>query len=127
MDVPFASLLRRETHGPDDTEINIVNLPGTSLIEATRHGDASSLKLVDIPVFTLVDNEDHGHGEFDNKFIKLPIIGSLFRHKRTHNKEKIRFLIFSHTRTLDADDHERHQERREARIEEQRRERNSRY
>lgn len=43
--------------------------------------------------------------EIDNKFLKLPIVGSLFRHKRQSNKEKIRFLIFSHTRTVDPEEY----------------------
>jgi len=127
LDVPFASLLRREEHGPDDKEVSILNLPGTSLVEAKRDGEASSLKLVDVPLFTLLDTKDHGNGEFDNKFLKLPIVGSLFRHKRTENKEKIRFLFFSHTRTFNGDDRDRRAERRETRIERQRIERNSRY
>ncbi len=126
LDVPFASLVKREEHGDDHKEVSVLNLPFTTLVEAEEHGDASSLKLVDIPLFTLLDNEDHGDGTFDNRFIKLPIIGSLFRHQRTDEKEKVRFLIFSHTRRFDKDDPQE-QQRRETREEKYKKARESRY
>jgi hypothetical protein len=115
LDVPFASLMKREENGPDHKEVRIVNLPFTTMIEAEEHDDSRSLKLVDIPFFTLLDNKDHGDGNFDNKFIKLPIIGSLFRHKRTDDEEKVKFLIFSHTRRIHDDDRRVHRETREER------------
>ncbi|MFP6596207.1 MAG: hypothetical protein VCC01_02015 [Candidatus Hydrogenedentota bacterium] len=58
-----------------------------------------------IVFFTLAQSKSKKNGEFDNKFLKLPIVGSLFRHKRQSNKEKIRFLIFSHTRTVDPEEY----------------------
>lgn len=125
LDVPFASLVKAESDGADHREVKLVNLPFTTLVEAEEHKDRKSLKLVDIPFFTLVDNEDHGDGEFDNKLIKLPLIGSLFRHKRTDDEEKVRFLFFTHTRHVDK--HDTDHERSETRLDKLRRTRQARY
>lgn len=88
----------------DETKLKVPYLPLVSLVKAKKSDDVEEVSVVSVPFFKLVKSEKHSDGRFDHQFVKLPIIGSLFRHKRTADKEKIRFLIFSHTRYLDEDD-----------------------
>ncbi len=89
----------------EESRLKLVYLPGAALIKAKETEDSSKLEVVDIPFFKLVKSEQHADGRFDNQFLKLPLVGSVFRHKRTENTEKIRFLIFSHTKKLDGEEH----------------------
>lgn len=80
--------------------VKILDLPLVSLLESEQGPSRRSLKILDVPFFTLLETESKASGEFDNRFVKIPIFGSLFRHKRTQDEEKIRFLFFKKTRRL---------------------------
>jgi len=77
--------------------------PGMALVRGEESDTSKSLELVKLPGFRLLDVESHDDGRFDNKFLRLPILGSMFRHYKTDHKEKTRFLIFSHTKHFDDD------------------------
>ncbi|HIA48257.1 MAG TPA: hypothetical protein EYN96_09905, partial [Candidatus Hydrogenedentes bacterium] len=91
-------LVKHDRKGKEG-DLKVLHAPLVTVFEANRDEDEHKVELVYIPFFTLAQSKSKKNGEFDNKFLKLPIVGSLFRHKRQGNKEKIRFLIFSHTRT----------------------------
>lgn len=110
LDVPFASLAKVKKDG-DREKVRILNVPFASLMRSEKDGENSELKLVKVPFFALVDSEHEEDGQFDNKVIKLPIVGALFRHRRTEDKEVTRFLIFRHTKRLDKDDGEKENKR----------------
>lgn len=97
-------LVNHRRHG-EDTRTKFVYVPGASVVKTRADEDEKKVAVLDIPFFTLAESKSRTNGEFDNKAIDLPIIGSLFRHKRVGNKEKIRFLIFSHTRKVDPDEY----------------------
>ncbi|MFP6581043.1 MAG: hypothetical protein VCD00_00650 [Candidatus Hydrogenedentota bacterium] len=97
-------LVNHRRHG-EDTRTKFVYLPGASVVKTRTSDDEKKVAVLDIPFFTLAESKSNANGEFDNKFIDLPIFGSLFRHKRQGNKEKVRFLIFSHTRPVDPDEY----------------------
>jgi len=108
IDVPFFTLIDAESDA-DSGEFNFVRAPFVRGFHAEHDNGNSEVNLLKLPMFALVDGESNEDGTFDNKVLKLPIIGALFRHKRTEDKEKVRFLIFSHTRDVDGDvsrDHE---------------------
>ncbi|PCJ57002.1 MAG: hypothetical protein COA73_11280 [Candidatus Hydrogenedentota bacterium] len=87
----------------DESRLKLLYVPGAALVKAKETEDSSKLEVVDIPFFKLVKSEHHADGTFDNQFLKLPLVGSVFRHKRTADKEKVRFLIFSHTKRVDGE------------------------
>jgi hypothetical protein len=87
----------------DEKRTKFVYGPGFALVRGEESDTHSELEVVKLPGFRLIDTESHKDGRFDNKFLKVPILGSMFRHYRTDDKEKTRFLIFSHTKHLDDD------------------------
>lgn len=82
----------------EKTKVKVVNAVVATGYSFKREGDSTKTKVLDVPLFTLVRSETWGEDEFDRSLIKLPIVGSIFRHKRTKDEEKIRFLFFSHTK-----------------------------
>lgn len=87
----------------EDSKVKVLHAPFVAVYKSEVDEGEQKTEFVDVPFFKLAQSKSNDEGEFDNKFIKLPIVGSLFRHKRQGDKEKIRFLIFSHTRTVDPD------------------------
>ena len=85
----------------EDTSMKILHAPLVTVFKAKKNENEHKVEIVDVPFFTLAQTKSRKNGEFANKFLKLPILGSLFHHKRQGDREKIRFLIFSHTRTVD--------------------------
>ncbi len=82
----------------------VLDVPFASLAKVRKDGKGGSkVKLVNLPLFSLVETETHADGRFDRKFAKLPIVGSLYRHKRTEDKETVRFLFFKHTKKIRED------------------------
>jgi len=112
LDVPFASLLETEREGDDHSSVKFLNAPFTTVVSAEKSGESKETKRLDIPFFTLAESEREEDGDFDRKAIKLPILGSLFRHKREGDTEKVRFLFFKHTRKVDAEDEDEEKEER---------------
>lgn len=98
-------LVKYRKHG-DEERLKLVHVPFVSLVKAKKNDEKEEVSIVNVPFFKLVKSETHADGDFDNQVVKLPIIGALFRHKRTGNREKVRFLIFSHTRTVSDDEME---------------------
>lgn len=103
LDLPFLSVLKTESSGDDHREVRFIKAPFTRVFESESRDGGHDVRVLDVPFFSLVESESDPGGAFDNKAIKLPIIGSLFRHQRTDEKEKVRFLFFSHTRHFDED------------------------
>ena len=102
IDVPFFTLLESESD-EDRSEVNFVKAPFTRVFSSETHGGHQETRVLDVPFFSLVESDKHDNGNVETTFIKLPIVGALFKHKRTGDKEKVRFLIFSHTRDLSDD------------------------
>ena len=102
LDVPFASLAKVNRDG-DHKGTRILNAPGTSLVRIESDEDETFVKILKVPLFTLIDVESQEDGQFDRRFVKLPIIGSLFRHTRTEDETRVRFLFFSHKKRLNRD------------------------
>ena len=89
----------------DEERQKILYVPGASVVKSRSDADESKVEVLDIPFFTLAESEHRENGEFDNKAVDIPIFGPLFRHRREGNKEKIRFLFFSHTRSVDPEEY----------------------
>lgn len=89
----------------DDSKLRVLHVPFVTVFRSKKNEDRQKVEVVDIPFFKLASTESEANGEFDNKFLKVPIFGSLFRHKRQGDREKIRFLFFSHTLRLDPDEY----------------------
>lgn len=89
-------------------EVEVIHLPLVSVLKTERDPGSDSVKILDIPFFTLAESSADADGDFDHRAIDIPIFGPLFRHRRSGDEEKVRFLIFSHTRKtgggLDQDD-----------------------
>ena len=99
----------------DKERQKVLYVPGASVVKSRSDADESKVAVLDVPFFTLAESEHRENGEFDNKAIDIPIFGPLFRHRREGNKEKVRFLFFSHTRTVDPDEYGQPRERKEYR------------
>lgn len=82
----------------EKTKVKVVNALVAEGYSFRREGDYRKTEVLHVPLFTLVKSEAWGEDEFDTRLIKLPFVGSVFRHKRTKDEEKIRFLFFSHTK-----------------------------
>jgi hypothetical protein len=104
-------LVNHKRHG-ESTQTKFVHVPGAALVKTRGNAHEEKVEILDVPFFTLAESKSRDNGEFDNKAIDIPIFGPLFRHKREGDREKVRFLIFSHTRTVDPEKYEkRHNER----------------
>ena len=79
----------------EKSRTKVLDVPFASLAKVSKDGEGGSkVKLVNVPFFSLVDAEKHADGRFNRRIIKLPIVGSVFRHKRTKEKESFKFLFF---------------------------------
>lgn len=101
LDAPLASLLKVRKEGDDESHVKFLNGPGTSLVKSSKTKDSKSFELLDVPMASLLRMEKHDNGDYDRRFLKLPIIGSLFRQTKHDGKKTTRFLfVFKHTKKI---------------------------
>lgn len=102
LDLPLFTLMESET-GENSHEVNFVKAPFTRVFSSESDGESHETRVLDVPFFSLLESERDDDGDVSTTFVKLPIVGALFKHSRSGDKEKVRFLFFSHTRRIDED------------------------
>lgn len=92
LDAKLATLVEARQDGNESSSLRLVSAPFVSLIESRQSGGESSFDLIDVPFFSVIKAREHGNGDFDRRFLNLPIIGSLFRHSKDGDTETVRIL-----------------------------------
>ena len=91
---------------PEYYRLDVVDVPLVTLFSRERDEDKTSTSLLTLPGFALFRNKTRGDTHVDRQFLKLPLIGSLFRYRRTprETRTEILFLMrFSNRHSPEAD------------------------
>ncbi len=95
LDVTLVRLLDVESRDPDYSRLELLHVPLVTVYTRERDGDKSSVRLLDVPFFTLFRSDRQGDEQLDTRFFELPIVGSLYAHEKTADRERrqVLFLI----------------------------------
>ncbi len=97
LDVPLAHVLKA-AQSPEEGAVSVVHVPFFTLAKTKRSGKYRSLKLVHTPLASVLRTDEYDNGDHDRRFLSLPFLGPVFRHKRDGSSTTTKFLFFKTTR-----------------------------
>lgn len=78
----------------DEAELEIVDLGLAEFLEVENRGERGhSVRFIDIPLASVFESERHDDFS-ENKFLNLPIVGSLFRNRTDGDKKELELFYF---------------------------------
>ncbi len=83
LDLPLVNVVKAERNGSDCAETEILDCPGVALYDSHVTRDGSKREVLDLPGAALIRSTSENDGDFDRQFLKLPVIGSLLRIKKS--------------------------------------------
>lgn len=103
LDLPLVDVVKAERGGPSCAETDILDCPGVELYKSRVTPDRSKREVLDLPGVALVRSTSEKDGDFDRQFLKLPLVGSLFRVKKSDNTHTVGvfFLKFRYRSNAD--------------------------
>ncbi len=93
LDLPVFSLLDFRRRDPDYSRVELLDVLVFTGFESRRSKDRRSIKVLDTPFFTLFEKKSRGDVRSDTKFVDLPLLGSLYRHRVDQNEREVRVLF----------------------------------
>lgn len=94
LDIPFASVIKAEDHGPYGSQMRFINAPATSVVRTESSDGGNRFRLLKLPWMYLLSTESHEDGDYEHGFLKLPLVGPLFKVSKDGDKRETRFLFF---------------------------------
>ena len=76
----------------------LFDFPPLSIFNHRHAGEHSETRVLDVPLFSLYRSEHYGDGQYDMRLVDLPLLGSLFRVRRTEREDRTDALFVIRTR-----------------------------
>lgn len=93
LDLPVFSLLDFRRRDPDYSRVELLDVLVITGFESRRTKDRRSIKVLDLPFFTLFEKKSRGDVRSDTKFVDLPLLGSLYRHRVDEDEREVKVLF----------------------------------
>jgi hypothetical protein len=103
LDLLIVRGLDLETRSPSYSSVRVLRAPLLEIFRRKRDGPDGSLRILDSPLLTLFRRSWRGEEETDAAFLRIPILGSLYRARRDERGKRTDLLFLVHLIESDGD------------------------